>query len=675
MWAPPDSAPFHCYSTQRGGIHIIQQAQRHHQHHLHHTNDTTTTTTTTTDHSHQCPSLPSYLHRLSSDEHPLPPVPLAPLHRYLQLLVTRGPVVASSSLVRDEILSAPSSLAHYVSGNATELQQCRSSTLAAFWASLFYYIQCFSPATVELANWDLYHAHLFACVLPSLPADASLATSQPGCTVDLTHVECELGLLFHAKEFPLEFRTRRTKVYPIGAAEMGGERDPRRGTQCSTADHDFPYRNYLWLLSTNQLYLFDTLDPSCPPALGCCNTEFLTVDERFFMPRTVGSINLFPSSTEMLAGGHPLPPDRWKQWRRIRDAKRQWKLSLLRAESDADSREQYLMCDAPPLRPDLPPRRYYRLAPLLESWREACASAQPPIASEAVQLIHSIAADPAISRFMLVWAIDGTPPELHIRKALSQVHRIIDQMDESDIHELLHRTQLQHSISTTTVSSSSTTTSTTTTTTNTTNDQAIEMATNNDSDSEAIEALLHPDIVPYIRYLAQQRLSSIATARARHNDTQRQKLMHHESTHFEPEHIEDALKISASNTGDWSAFRAQELLRVWYPKYRTTEELQAAGDAEFDRALGTRVCRAAFYAPVALDTLQHLAHQGIVESSALSDVQLLEHVRAAQKRYEDKASAAALMDSSDGEDDIQQPPASPIASSSDSSDTGGISKL
>jgi hypothetical protein len=39
---------------------------------------------------------------------------------------------------------------------------------------------------------------------------------------------------------------------------MRGLKDPRMGTKCSLEDPDFSVRNYLWLLSSNRIYLIDT---------------------------------------------------------------------------------------------------------------------------------------------------------------------------------------------------------------------------------------------------------------------------------------------------------------------------------------------------------------------------------------------------------------------------------
>jgi hypothetical protein len=109
----------------------------------------------------------------------------------------------------------------------------------------------------------------------------------------------DLGILFHAKEFPKEFRfTSLGPTYPIGDPVMGGLKDPRKGTKCSTTDQDFFLRNYVWLLSTNTIYVVDTRHPDMPA--GLANTdEFHTVHTTFFAKSgAVFDCNYFPPATE-----------------------------------------------------------------------------------------------------------------------------------------------------------------------------------------------------------------------------------------------------------------------------------------------------------------------------------------------------------------------------------------
>ena len=114
---------------------------------------------------------------------------------------------------------------------------------------------------------------------------------------------------------------------------MGGADDPRIGTKTSTADPDFMLRNFVWLLSTNTLYVVDIREPSFSdvdvasptpraatpraatpstprdvsrsprpsPASLLMNEEFATVDVRFFCGHVLFDINFFTAP----AGDNP----------------------------------------------------------------------------------------------------------------------------------------------------------------------------------------------------------------------------------------------------------------------------------------------------------------------------------------------------------------------------------
>ena len=64
----------------------------------------------------------------------------------------------------------------------------------------------------------------------------------------------ELGILFHAKEHPVEFTSRMGPMLEVCSPEAGGKRDPRRGTKLSIASPGFSDRNFLWLLSLNSTF-------------------------------------------------------------------------------------------------------------------------------------------------------------------------------------------------------------------------------------------------------------------------------------------------------------------------------------------------------------------------------------------------------------------------------------
>ena len=62
------------------------------------------------------------------------------------------------------------------------------------------------------------------------------------------------------------------QISEVGSAASGGPRDPRIGTQHSTANPAFSERNFLWLASTRRLYLLLPHEPSsrlptCSPSL------------------------------------------------------------------------------------------------------------------------------------------------------------------------------------------------------------------------------------------------------------------------------------------------------------------------------------------------------------------------------------------------------------------------
>eukprot|EP00933_Yihiella_yeosuensis_P014004 TRINITY_DN12722_c0_g1_i1.p1 TRINITY_DN12722_c0_g1~~TRINITY_DN12722_c0_g1_i1.p1 ORF type:complete len:371 (-),score=75.89 TRINITY_DN12722_c0_g1_i1:222-1334(-) len=105
----------------------------------------------------------------------------------------------------------------------------------------------------------------------------------------------DFGLLFHAKEYPKEWkRSRWADWHPIGSVEAGGpDGDPRMGTLCSVKDVHYPLRNLLWLLSTNTLYQFD------PSAEGfkvpISHDEFCTIATEAFDSYPLGDVNYFPS--------------------------------------------------------------------------------------------------------------------------------------------------------------------------------------------------------------------------------------------------------------------------------------------------------------------------------------------------------------------------------------------
>eukprot|EP00658_Telonema_sp_P-2_P053104 TRINITY_DN4152_c0_g1_i1.p1 TRINITY_DN4152_c0_g1~~TRINITY_DN4152_c0_g1_i1.p1 ORF type:complete len:412 (-),score=86.49 TRINITY_DN4152_c0_g1_i1:271-1506(-) len=109
----------------------------------------------------------------------------------------------------------------------------------------------------------------------------------------------DLGILFHAREFPTDYRTSRYgDTYPVGHAAMGGEKDVRIGSECCTQDPDFHLRNYVWLMSLNQVFLVDPTDQSFNEEWIPCK-EFHTLHEvtcsgHGHQGRALGDVNYFP---------------------------------------------------------------------------------------------------------------------------------------------------------------------------------------------------------------------------------------------------------------------------------------------------------------------------------------------------------------------------------------------
>ena len=107
----------------------------------------------------------------------------------------------------------------------------------------------------------------------------------------------ELGILFHAKEHPVEFTNRVGPMLAVCSPETGGARDPRRGTKLSIASPGFSDRNFLWLLSLNSTFRVRVPSSkeegaSAVPlaaslawellAPGAAGSRFFTIDESHF---------------------------------------------------------------------------------------------------------------------------------------------------------------------------------------------------------------------------------------------------------------------------------------------------------------------------------------------------------------------------------------------------------
>jgi len=78
---------------------------------------------------------------------------------------------------------------------------------------------------------------------------------------------------------------------------MGGQQDVRQGSECSTTDSDYHLRNYIWMLSLNQIFLVNPCDPSFSSDWVPCR-EFYTLHEAVCAgseaSNSLGDMNYFP---------------------------------------------------------------------------------------------------------------------------------------------------------------------------------------------------------------------------------------------------------------------------------------------------------------------------------------------------------------------------------------------
>ena len=216
---------------------------------------------------------PSWAQRLPTQ---LPPVP-AGLQHYLQHYLHHGKAYAAACLCNPHKLTPPQEIARFMSGETHRALAANDPAVDVFIAQLFNQIQSSSPVAVQLAGWDLYHGHLVPYVGPGNLSD--------------------LGILFHAKEFPTDYRTSRySETHPLGHEAMGGDADVRLGSQCCSRDDDFHLRNYIWLMSTNEVWLIDPKAQSFHRRWVPCE-EFYTLHEAKLtgsVAATLGDVNYFP---------------------------------------------------------------------------------------------------------------------------------------------------------------------------------------------------------------------------------------------------------------------------------------------------------------------------------------------------------------------------------------------
>ena len=216
----------------------------------------------------------------------LPPVPApvpAALKEVQSLLQITDIAALLEHLLSDEKVTAALHL-RYLSGPLDDLRQPRDANVSAFLADLFHHIVKHHKST-RLAGWDLFHAHLFV--------NGS-----------------ELGLLFHAHEYPEEYTAMR-RIHAVGSTEAGGTRDPRIGTELTVSDPAYTERNFLWLRSTNTITLLLPAAPTFPTAellSPHAAFHFATVDEAAF-GRVVADVNYLQSPPTEAAdpNGPPRP--------------------------------------------------------------------------------------------------------------------------------------------------------------------------------------------------------------------------------------------------------------------------------------------------------------------------------------------------------------------------------
>lgn len=216
----------------------------------------------------------------------LPPIDAVPhaLTDFATSLPARGVTAALALLLDDVPLNAPTG-GHepYLSGPLEARYALRNPTIAAYLASLFHHVSL--HCRVELCGWDLFHAHLFA--YRRVGGDAA-----GGGDVDV-------GLLFHAREFPEEYTLSCQAIHPVGADAAGGGRDPRTGTRCSVGDASYAERNFLWTAASNRVHVLLPLAPTFPTAellSAYAGYHFRTVSEGAFGARPLADINYLPGA-------------------------------------------------------------------------------------------------------------------------------------------------------------------------------------------------------------------------------------------------------------------------------------------------------------------------------------------------------------------------------------------
>jgi len=208
----------------------------------------------------QCGSIKKYGSYLGK----FPLIPPSSLACYLKLLMQEGLESGHLQFLQQRKIACPPKLQKWLSGNSEKARNFKDPNINFFFANLFEWIAAECKETqVSLAGFDLYHGHLFGLKDPA-------------------NGQSELGLLFHAKEYPLD--------HPM----VSFNPSLAQGSNQLSTDDDFHLRNYLWLMSSNKVLLLnpklENFDLTLIPGP---QAEFFTVAPEYFNSNLIGDLNYF----------------------------------------------------------------------------------------------------------------------------------------------------------------------------------------------------------------------------------------------------------------------------------------------------------------------------------------------------------------------------------------------
>jgi len=493
--------------------------------------------------------------KIPSYASPLPgviPPPPEELKAYVRSLIEDGPEIADAGMYVNEIEDAPSRLQRFMSGG-TKICHFESWRNASFLGSLFHHIQLNSPTDVELTTWDLFHGHMFIHV-------SNLGNGE---------LKADMGILFHAREFPLELRRDRIgKVVPVGSPDAGGPHDVRIGTKCSIKTDDYYLRNYMWLLSTNQVVVLNTHSPDLEGIIQ--NKEFHTVGSFYF--KQIADINYFPPSG-LCGNVHKL-------------------LSLANAAEEevktSTKQLQQVKCLGGASRKGHTRRR--SVSKVLEKMKD-----NKDHRWLAAQVVHYVSHSKETARH-----IYATPlamlmsPSLRIKEALKGVSREIRRLDRHALFTL----------------------------------QGMIINTDEPRHPRLegrIPRNAHSFVLGEIRREEKRRDEK----REKDNEKQYLRLV---GMKFKPDHARRALELTRSKqTGLYSGYRAECLLQAAKAEYRSPELLQKFGGKSYDLDFVLEYQRHAFYADSTLRAIRLDAKEKIGPARAGEKVAKLVAVETHEK--------------------------------------------